>query len=358
MTDFTNLNLSDIMLDMMCSESVIFVLVSEKGDIITQTPAAEKLFDTTALRPIAEVLSEHATISLKTCIKTGEKIQTIEFIDSILYRLEIRPCKYGALLYFMPAQNLFQGLPAHTKNEFSISISKILMATHLIEKRNKFDKHLLESITKNTFRIQRELFHLQILENRHELELCSFFAQYDLCKICNELISECNKIAIERNYYVNISLDAPKTLFAVFDKKLLSHAILNLITNAIISPSVSNITIKLYSKNGYIYIDVIDNGDYISDECLSFIGSDEVIKQDMDSFRLNKINSASSGLGLSVVSKIANVHSGIFKVLKLKDGGNLMRICFSSELQADSINISQSIPVQSLDIIKTELSIL
>ena len=106
MSDFTNFQLSELMLDMMCAESAIFVLVSAQGNIITQTPAAEKVLKQTKLRPISEVLSASAANSLKTTLKTGEPIQPIEAIDSNIYRLDIRACEQGALLYFMPTENI------------------------------------------------------------------------------------------------------------------------------------------------------------------------------------------------------------------------------------------------------------
>lgn len=214
MSDFTNFQLSELMLDMMCAESAIFVLVSAQGNIITQTPAAEKVLKQSKLRPISEVLSASAANSLKTTLKTGEPIQTIEAIDSNIYRLDIRACEQGALLYFMPTENLFQGLPAHTKYELSTALSRNFIALNLMKNRKTLDFDILDSIHKNTLRIHREITHLQMLENNTDLNISMNPTLNDLVAICVNILSECRKIL----FNINFIIDTPKELTAVFDR--------------------------------------------------------------------------------------------------------------------------------------------
>lgn len=353
MSDFTNFQLSELMLDMMCAESAIFVLVSAQGNIITQTPAAEKVLKQSKLRPISEVLSASAANSLKTTLKTGEPIQTIEAIDSNIYRLDIRACEQGALLYFMPTENLFQGLPAHTKYELSTALSRNFIALNLIANRKTFDSELLNSIHKNTLRIHREITHLQMLENNTDLNISMNPTLNDLVAICVNILSECRKIL----FNINFIIDTPKELTAVFDKKLISHAVLNLLSNAMAAQNVTEIKLSLYKKDDMIYIEVSDNGIGIAEECIDEIGSEYVFRQDMDSFRYDKSHGIASGFGLSVVKRIANLHSGVFKAFANENEGSTMQIIFPDNILPNSL-MSQFIEMATLDVIETELSVL
>lgn len=354
MSDFTNFQLSELMLDMMCAESAIFVLVSARGDIITQTPAAEKVLKQLNLRPIFEVLSESAANSLRTTLKTGEPIQTIEAIDSNIYRLDIRACEQGALLYFMPTENLFQGLPAHTKYELSTALSRNFIALNLMKNRKSLDFDLLNSIEKNTLRIHREITHLQMLENNTDLNISMNVALHDLVTICIDILSECRKVSFD----INFIIEAPKEFLAVFDKKLMTHAIFNLLSNAMMAQNVTEIKLSLYKKDDMIYIDISDNGIGIAKECIDEIGSEYFFHQDMDSFRYDKSHGIASGFGLSVVKRIANLHSGVFKAFINEKRGSTMQIIFPDNLQIPNLRMGQMLEIDNLNIAETELSVL
>lgn len=354
MSDFTNFQLSELMLDMMCAESAIFVLVSARGDIITQTPAAEKVLKQLKLRPIFEILSVSAANSLRTTLKTGQPIQTIESIDSNIYRLDIRACEQGALLYFMPTENLFQGLPAHTKYELSTALSRNFIALNLMKNRKTLDLDLLNSIHKNTLRIHREITHLQMLENNADLNISMNPNLNDLVALCVDILSECRKVSFD----INFIIDTPKEFLAVCDKKLITHAILNLLSNAMVAQNVTEIKLSLYKKDDMIYITVSDNGIGIAKECIDEIGSEYFLHQDMDSFRYDKIHGIASGFGLSVVKRIANLHSGVFKAFTNKNNGSTMQIIFPDNLQVPNLRMGQIFEIDSINIAESELSVL
>ena len=353
MSDFTNFQLSELMLDMMCAESAIFVLISARGDIITQTPAAQKVLKQPNLRSIFEILSASASNSVKTTLKTGESIQTIEAIDSNIYRLDIRACKQGALLYFMPTENLFQGLPAHTKYELSTALSHNFMALNLMKTRKTLDLNLLNSIEKNSFRIQREITHLQMLENNPDLNISMNPTLNDLVAICVDILDKCKMIS----FSIDFIIESPKELVAVFDKKLMSHAVLNLLSNAMLAQNVTEIKLSLYKKEDMIYIDVYDNGVGIAEECIDNIGSEYCFHQDMDSFRYDKSYGIASGFGLSVVKRIANVHSGVFKAFANEGNGSTMQIIFPDNI-IPNLRMEQMLEIDGINIIETELSVI
>ena len=358
MTDFTNLELSNLMLDMMCAENAIFVLVSANGDIITQTKAAKKLFDELPLRPIAEVLSASAATSLRTVLQTGESIHTIESIDSHMYRLEIRPCEHGALLYFMPTENLFNGLPAHTKYELSTALSRNFIALDLLKNKQNADPGIIESLRRNTLRIHREIMHLQMLENNTDLELVMNISHEDIVSLCVDLVSECKKAAQNRNIDIVLSNNFPKELIISFDKKLLSHAILNLLSNAILAHDVNRIEVMLYHKNHMVFIEILDNGNGIPIECIEEVGNEYLLHLDTQSFMMQKLHGTASGFGLSVVKRIINLHSGVFRVIRADESGSLVQIAFPDNLPVPKVSMGQRLEIYSLNVADTEVSVL
>ena len=121
--------------------------------------------------------------------------------------------------------------------------------------------------------------------------------------------------------------------------------------------NVTEIKLSLYKKDDMIYIEVSDNGIGIAEECIDEIGSEYVFHQDMDSFRYDKSHGIASGFGLSVVKRIANLHSGVFKAFANENEGSTMQIIFPDNILPNSL-MSQFIEMATLDVIETELSVL
>jgi signal transduction histidine kinase len=99
------------------------------------------------------------------------------------------------------------------------------------------------------------------------------------------------------------------------DEKLFRQAILNLIKNSIAAISNNGIIeINAYQNNNYVYIDIIDNGEGISDENKSKI---------FDPYYTTK--NQGTGLGLTIVYKIIREHKGDI-TFKSKKGETIFTI--------------------------------
>ncbi len=86
------------------------------------------------------------------------------------------------------------------------------------------------------------------------------------------------------------------------DKRLITHAILNLISNAL-KYSKGNPIIKLYNSNGFVYIEVIDNG--------IGIPPDEINNLFQSFYRASNSSSIEgTGLGLAIVKEFVTIHHG------------------------------------------------
>lgn len=103
----------------------------------------------------------------------------------------------------------------------------------------------------------------------------------------------------------------PKVLFV--DKWLLSHAIINLLTNAF-KYSATNPQLNLFEKDSKIYIEIIDHG--------IGIPKHEVDNLFQSFFRAsNASNIEGTGLGLVIVKEFVNINGGeIFVESELNKG--------------------------------------
>lgn len=121
--------------------------------------------------------------------------------------------------------------------------------------------------------------------------------------IFNELNIELKSKLSDKN--INLIIDN-KIDKLYCDKMLVSLAISNLVRNAIeISEDNSNIEINTYEDNNNKYIEVIDHGKGIEEEQISKIVE--------PFYRVDKARSRAhggAGLGLSIVTKVVNLHNG------------------------------------------------
>ncbi len=98
------------------------------------------------------------------------------------------------------------------------------------------------------------------------------------------------------------------------DKKQITKVIENILTNAIkFVKNENKISIKTYSKGGYFYYEVFNTGDKIKDEDLENI---------FNSYYKDKStrNKEGTGLGLTIVKAIVDLHQGKCEVKNVKNG--------------------------------------
>jgi signal transduction histidine kinase len=106
------------------------------------------------------------------------------------------------------------------------------------------------------------------------------------------------------------------------DKDQLSQVWNNLITNSIkFSPERAAITISLIKQEGSVLVTIADNGKGIPDEELQHIW---VPFYKVDKSRDNRV--AGSGLGLSIVKRIIDIHQGEIQVTSKIGQGTIFTI--------------------------------
>ncbi len=131
--------------------------------------------------------------------------------------------------------------------------------------------------------------------------------EFNIKKLIKEIILNFEKEALDKN--ITIQFNSPETYINA-DKNKLKQVFINLISNSIkYTNQNGNIKIKLIEKNNkYIFI-IKDNGIGIPNEDLPYI-FERFYKVDKSRNRAVK----GSGIGLSIVKSIINLHNGTINV--------------------------------------------
>lgn len=359
MRNFMNLqssDLSNLALEMLNAEDAAFVLVSAGGDIISQTAGAGRLLKSTPLRPVGEVLSERAAQAVRFVQVTGGESSIHEELDGRTYRLDVRPVEQGVLLYFAPLEQQAAHLPANLSRQIVDSLSHILAAVHLMPgSEGEKSARLLDGIRRDSLRIYRGLAHLQFLESEAAPEQTMKLQLGDLAELCRSAVERCRAACAARGRTVELTVDAPDTCPAVYDHALLLRALLNLLTNALRTPQVHQVCVRLTHSHGRVSIVVADDGPGVPAEQLSRLYHDWARPWDEGGWPEQSIP---CGLGLPLVRQVAGWHGGTLLLEPGTDGGTVFRLSFPDDLPPDPPQLGQRLPDDSLELVEIELSVL
>lgn len=137
---------------------------------------------------------------------------------------------------------------------------------------------------------------------------------------------------------INISLETPPTISTIHvDRDMIEQVILNLYSNAVkYSPENSNVIIRIVENAHALKVEVEDNGYGISEYALPRIFDKFYRVTDNENVR----DIAGSGLGLSLVKEIIEIHGGTIQVKSKVGEGSTFTITLP-KVQDESQNIIQ-----------------
>lgn len=205
------------------------------------------------------------------------------------------------LVSMIDSKQLFIDNLSHEMNTPLTSIygySKLLENAELNEEQKIKYLQYIQSETNRISDMYKKLLAISYKSNnnidKQNIKLEDIFSELKI-ELDSKLNSKNIKLLIDNNI---------KEIYC--DKMLVSLAISNLVRNAIeISEDNSNIEIKTYEDNNNKYIEVIDYGKGIEEEQISKIVE--------PFYRVDKARSRAhggAGLGLSIVTKVMNLHDG------------------------------------------------
>jgi two-component system sensor histidine kinase QseC len=188
-------------------------------------------------------------------------------------------------------------------------------------------QHALQSTIAGCDRATRlvaQLLTLSRLESGVALESSSV----DLCTVVRGVVAELAPKAIAKQQ--TIEVDAPEAGVVHGDATLLSVLVRNLVDNAIrYSPVQSSVQVSLFDSNHLATLTVGDNGPGMSDEAMARLGD--------RFFRVLGSEQDGSGLGWSIVRRIASVHQATIHTARLTSlGGMKVTVEFPSVSNAKS----------------------
>ncbi|MBE9541799.1 MAG: response regulator [Proteobacteria bacterium] len=155
------------------------------------------------------------------------------------------------------------------------------------------------------------------------MKIAEHFQDINLSDVARESIEVLKSLAEEKK--VSLSLDTPKDLSPIQGSKMLLEEIFtNLIGNAIKYNKVGGwVKVALYEKDHEVWVEISDNGLGMKEEHLSRI-FEEFYR--VDGRRNAPIKG--SGLGLSIVKKMVDAHTGMIDVESKFGEGTTFKISF------------------------------
>ena len=177
---------------------------------------------------------------------------------------------------------------------------------------------MIDDIEEETKRISEMYKKLLVISYKENNKIDKNKIKLD--ELIDEVIRELDSKLSEHNIKVNIQ----NNLSHVYgDKLLISLALSNLIRNAInASEDNSIIIIRSYHENNKSYICVIDTGSGIEEE--------QIAKIVEPFYRVDKARSrknGGAGLGLSIVTRVMQLHNGSLKIKsKLGEGSTFILV--------------------------------
>lgn len=183
------------------------------------------------------------------------------------------------------------------------------------ERRDRYLK-IIETESKRLSRMSDNLLKLTSLEsNRHPFEKHS----YRLDRQIRGIILSCEPLWREKR--IEMEVELPECSFYA-DEDLMSQVWTNLLHNAIkFAPEDGTIRVVLAKKNDLLRIAVANNGPAISESALPHL-FERFYKEDKSRER----EAGGSGLGLSIVKKIVEMHGGEAYAANQPGSGAIMTI--------------------------------
>ncbi|MBQ9012708.1 MAG: HAMP domain-containing histidine kinase [Bacilli bacterium] len=205
-------------------------------------------------------------------------------------------------------------LIANISHEFKTPLTVISGYSQLMlsESKNEEEKKNLELMINESSRLS-DLVH-EFLE-LSRLESGNITLNKEKVNIKDLINKELENLSVSiKKNNINVKTKFIDNQEIIVDKKQFNKVIVNILTNAIkFAKNKKIIEIKTYTKDKYFYYEVFNTGDNIKEEELETI---------FNSYYKNKSerNKEGTGLGLTIVKAIVDLHNGICEVKNTKDG--------------------------------------
>ncbi|MBO9598934.1 MAG: two-component sensor histidine kinase [Cohnella sp.] len=221
-------------------------------------------------------------------------------------------------------ERMRQELISNVSHEFQSPLTSISGFARALQNNDlppETRKHYLDIIELESVRLSRlsdNLLKLTSLESKHHpFEP----GTYRLDRQIRRIVLACEPLWQEKN--IEIDIDLP-SLPITADEALLDQVWINLLNNSIkFTPVGGTISVRVTTAESGYRIEVADNGSGIPEEHLPHL-FERFYKADKSRTRTGESNG--SGLGLSIVRKIVDLHEGAVFAGNRPDGGAVFTV--------------------------------
>lgn len=362
LSNFMNTQGGDLLhlaLELLGAEDAAFVVVSSEGTIVSQTEGAWHLLQQRPLRSIYEVLDTPGRQAIQSVLTEGGQSSFRETLEGQTFDVEVRALESGALLYFAPTEQAPFRLPSQLSQQIVSALSHIMLIVQLFPKLGKTKSaELLDAIEQDSLRIYRGISHLNSLLSHDEFPSEVHWELCDLSAVCRKMIARCKEACAHRGRTVTLTLEAPSSCLVVCSERLLIQAVLNLITNALRSPEVTEVALSLAHSGGKVILSVSDNGSGIDPNQLERLYTGwKHVPNEWEQIEYGA-QATPCGLGLPFVRRVAGWHSGALLMERPSKHRTIFRLVFPDNLHPDSLVLRQGTIPELIDIYDIELSVL
>ena len=267
---------------------------------------------------LSSKITDPITEITKKARKLGSGNSNVEFKESGIKEIdELAETLSQAQKEMAKTDELRRDLMANVSHDLKTPLTMIKAYAEMIRDISYKDK---DKMNEHLGIIVDETDRLTVLVN-DILDLSKMQSNADVLKLEKfDLVSEINSIVkkyqiIKETEKYTINVEEPETAMIKADKKKINQVIYNLVNNAInYTGDDKKVTIRVTKYKKYYLVEIIDTGKGIKEEEIPYIW-DKYYKNDKN----HKRNVVSTGLGLSIVKQILELHNyeyGVKSVLK------------------------------------------
>lgn len=245
----------------------------------------------------------------------------IDITEVVETELEVKKLK----LYDKEKSEFIANISHELKTPLNLFYSSIQLLDKFIEKEDADFKIMYKKYNKalhtNCDRMTRLVNNIMDLSKMDIGVVKADFKNYNIISIVEDVTLSVVKYALLKNINIEFDTDEEEAIIKC-DAYMIERMMLNLLSNAIkFSSENSHIFVNIFTSEKWIEIDVKDEGIGISKENQNII-FDKFAQIDKSFTRANE----GSGIGLSIVQSIINLHEGSINVDSELDKGTIFRI--------------------------------
>lgn len=267
---------------------------------------------------LATKLTDPITEITKKARKLGSGNSNVEFKESGIKEIdELAETLSQAQKEMAKTDELRRDLMANVSHDLKTPLTMIKAYAEMIrdisyKDKDKMNEHLgiiVDETDRLTVLVNDILDLSRMQSNADVLKL----EKFDLVGEINSIVKKYQIIKETEQYTINVEM--PELAMVKADKKKINQVIYNLVNNAInYTGDDKKVTIRVTRHKKYYLVEIIDTGKGIKEEEIPYIW-DKYYKNDKN----HKRNVVSTGLGLSIVKQILELHNyeyGVKSVLK------------------------------------------